>query len=159
MTKDQFNKLTKAEKRVWIAKDVIARLDSRQISPRGGAFWSNDFLFKNKSDNIQFAVTRTRQPCEVCAKGGLFVTWAANFNSFKFSDGFNDINLPPEILNLFGKNQLTLIEIAFEARWYDWWDLMEDEEKQGDVNPKYKNDLRGIMQNIIDNAGIFVFDP
>lgn len=135
-----FKDLGPAERRVMIAKDVIAGLRSKRLSAKQGEF-VNDPSEKNfiteKTDekNCMKKALKKIEKCEVCALGACFVSLTERFNNITlgnvygselkelkldFSGGcpvtlnlsFDDIS--QSLQKFFSKSQLAMIEYAFE---------------------------------------------
>lgn len=167
-------KLTKAEKRIIIAKDVIKQIRSKFLIPYKGCYVS----ITNNYDPISSGTINAQEElkniksCRVCAKGSLLISKIAKFNSV-FLDGKYDINTTFSQLNgndrcinnlpEFTRRQLDLIELAFENF------ISSDDKtiffsqklanKARDFYAKYEDTeqrLIAICKNIIKNKGTFV---
>jgi hypothetical protein len=169
-----FNSMTKAEQRVVIAQDCLLRIASKQIRPtKQKFFWNLDVLKDNHNDDsIKTVINSEEAPsCEVCAKGGLFLSVVGRVNQLKFSDINNSNELcstsHEKLLEFFTAKQLAYIEYCFEGRQH----LEYDEEKNeinfsmGERNNAYnfyssfeysEERLISICENIIKNKGEFV---
>ena len=170
--------MTEAEKRVVIAHDCIIRIHAEQFKPCRNKFFANLEDFKSYDDDsntksIKETINNSEivPTCEVCAKGGLFLSIIGRVNNFTFGEvwGDNDIDSDEhaELLNFFSARQLALIELAFEGEQYIDYD--EDGEpidfstkkenkaiKFYDSYEKSNNRLIAICENIINNNGEFV---
>jgi hypothetical protein len=172
----KFEKMTPSQKRVQIAKDVIAQLDAKRlyakqgvyVQGKGGAnnitvggegFWDDDTQETEVRDLLA-------PKCEVCAKGGLFVAAVDRFNKLKFRDelcpigAYNRCSDPVEYLSrFFGEQQLELIEYAFEKGGAG--DVNYDDKKTvaaerfGKMFTSADARMRAIMKNIVKNNGTF----
>lgn len=153
-----FNKLTNAQKRVAIARDVLARINAKLIKPKDGIFFSNKYDIEDGKTTVKTFVNKTQ--CSVCAKGALFCSWVGNFNNFDKEDLWH-VNeelgekFPEELLNIFGRVMLDSIEYNFEGCHYDW--ICKEAVALGSKYG-YCHNLEAIMENIIDNNGEFVID-
>lgn len=116
---EEFKKMTKAQKRVQIAKDCLERIEVEQLVPETGTLMQLNKHYP--SENFK-TVTQTLPSCIVCAKGGLFFSYVGRVNKFKTCDISNDNDIQgsehTKLLELFTPNQLALIEYAFEGRQY-----------------------------------------
>jgi len=163
--------MTKAQKRVAIAKDVIKQIAARNFRPKGGIYVS---LAKPEAGMGDYETTadkaffnaRKRKPCVVCAKGAMVCSTIRLFN--KFSDSI--AALEPSVENVlrrnFGKRMGDMIECAFEQWDFDGYDGHENNHILGKdaVNRSYAFGLKyrsntkriiAIMRNIIANKGTF----
>jgi len=140
----KFKKATAAEKRIMIAKDVIAALEQKTIRSQNGVWCeSEDPLFDRETmisyydgndtiNNTEISATIKNVKCNVCALGALFVCGVRRFNKITFGDlegihgslydrsgetasgSFDQDHLDYFLKSYFSKSQLALIEIAFE---------------------------------------------
>ena len=177
ITKQQWSKLTPAQQRIAIAEDVIARINSKNIEPRTGAY-INFNMIKEETSAKDFFNT---QSCEACARGAMFMSFVgvnndiqlqADTDNISFIDHAykeDEINYLSDkenetIIELFGEEQIALIETAFEGapsgKFEDYWYenhitvSAELEEFREDYDSTEAT-LIVIMQNIIDNKGTF----
>lgn len=157
----KFHRMSAAEKRVAIAKDVLARLAAKAIEAKRGIFLEpvsrtltaavegsyvkdrftgyEDFHYPDpkiahavKSIPGQEFVETNR--CAVCAKGALVLSWAANFNKVTTGQIWNKA-VVNGLAGVFPKKMRDEMEDAFE---YRSWSLSR------------------IMKNIVVNEGKFV---
>ncbi len=159
-----FNKATKAEKRVMIAQDCIARINVKLLFPNRGSLIKSESLSVNKE-------TLNSVECQVCAKGGLFASYVGRVNNFDARTSICGWNSPKNDLHrklseIFTYKQLSLIEMAFEGRKYLYLD-----NKGNDISfdnktyikaESYRNSFESadeclieICENIIRNKGTF----
>lgn len=162
MNTENFESLSPAEQRCAIAQDVIDRIDSSNIYPVNGRliYIAGNVDFE-KQESLKDAINSEGAVCHACAKGALIVSWIGNFNKYTFSDYLDfdtslrdDTRYPRELLNLFGRDQLDLMEVWYEDCVYSW--TSHNVASLGEPSSKYYNDLKGIMQNVIDNKGTFI---
>lgn len=114
---EDFKKLTKAEKRVAIAQDVIAQIRAKKYVPETGAY----VTFRNnceleEDDSIQKNFDKVS--CNVCAIGSMFMSNVKFTNKFSMyevnnMDGTEQADILKKYFNL---KDLALIEFVFE----DW---------------------------------------
>lgn len=164
-----FNKLSKAEKRVEIAKDVIARIKLKMIDAENGITVEIENFEDNNLINKEIINSNT---CQVCAKGALFTAFVGrvnNFNKFfhELTDNRAKDSLHKKLNKLFSWKQLALIEVAFEGHQLLNYDdkgsliiLSEKVEDRATANYAYEFDnndelLIKICENIIENNGTF----
>lgn len=141
---EKFAKARPATKRVIIAKDCLSRIRIGQILPVAGGFCEIEYSnFAKKEENVADqeydeedyqAIYSDRsikdilntsannvQICESCAKGSLLMTYLGRVNEFTFEDleqssgNRQTDESHQKLLQLFSKEQLTLIETFFEG--------------------------------------------
>ena len=175
MEQINFQELTLAEKRIAIAKDVIAQLDADKYIAEAGQYCCFRDMDVEMSDDIKKKFDE-EWICDVCALGGLLVSLTHFNNKYTFQDldaiSCKEITSPfKELAEYFTLSQLFLIEAAFEG-WTDFStgvahsmdykptpeELYLVEEHADAWEDNYYNDdrLRKIMKNIIQNGGEFV---
>ena len=174
---EKFSQMTKNEKRVAIARDVIAQLDAGIYRAQSDYFVPiDDFEGIVKHDNVR------GKACCVCAKGAILLSRIGKFNHTPDYSVFELPDLAYDLSdNLKEFPDADEIEDAFEQNLGSCADIMGHQDKLEDKyseNPitqeKYDvacdsfvgqidnfNDLpaedrmRIIMQSIIDNKGKF----
>ena len=168
-------KLTKAELRVQVAKDVLKHLKTLRVLAGNTYVWTDgvdDVDYEKPSQKI--ARSLQKNGCEVCALGACFLSLVALKNEFDF-DGktiFTRSEITNRLRSVFSDAQMDLIEEAFE------WDVEDTpygarENRLSAFARKYHNNntyfdsargfvvvcgdrrLRAIMKNIIENKGTF----
>jgi hypothetical protein len=171
-------KLTKAEMRIAIAKDVIAQIKAKKYNPSQGSWVDvvgenhfHDWLFENAS-NCDVDVrnyTKNIKKCNVCALGSLFVSAVNKYNnvygtyytvSFDKVFDFKETNNNSPLLRYFTINQIMLIEHTFEggmgAICFDDGHRMVNKSYTFYYKyPDSKDRLLAIMKNIVENNGTF----
>ncbi len=182
LSKEEFDALPLNEKQIAVAKDVIARIYIKQIIPLTGNFCE---IFNNYgstySTQLSEELKKPKLQCHTCAKGGLFLAYIGIVNSYEIKGNVinNGENIDSNEMNLlsdvFSKEQLSLIETAFEGIYYPWNKEITKEEKENcflfrdnflkseyktpiDVEDKRERDfnvLIAICENIIENNGTF----
>lgn len=166
-------KLTKAELRVEIAKDVLKNLKTLQVLAR------NTYVRSADLDDIDYdkpsqKVARSLQKkgCEVCALGACFLSLVALKNKFDFGGAgiVTRREVTDRLRSAFSDAQMDLIERAFE--WRGNWPAHPYGDEGDRLNTfacKYPHEdtcdgyitsngttrLRAIMKNIIKNNGTF----
>lgn len=171
----KFESLTPSEKRVQIARDVLAQLATKRLIATPGVWLAgkheDDELFSGKdvekNPELQSILNKSKQ-CTGCALGGMFMCAVERADKLKLtdlSDGAKESGVPdmPDVFKymrrFFSNEQLEQIETAFE---------------QGDgacsADDDYDNEYSGwlpescspsermrlIMENIVVNKGRFV---
>lgn len=177
---DIFNASTKAEKRVAIAKDCIARIELGQFTAQRGRFCNIDadndgfladgFHLRKTKTSIKKTLNDNRIRCRVCAKGSMFMSYIGRVNDMGFdkmsSGGTHNLEYhnPPmtKLLEIFSKNQLDLMEYAFEGTGdYLWMSSIFTQRNRKQCKSFYKRyensneRLIAICENIIKNKGTF----
>ena len=172
-----FAKMSPAARRVAIAKDVIAALNSKRFVAECGSWaaapWDHDLSAENTCDAVMGA-RGTR--CHVCGVGALFVSALRRFDAAKVEDVV-DVNEEYDraeadpgsfggyLEAFFSPRQLSIIECAFElgdVNYADWRGAKLSDKVQakarafGEAHDDPKARLRAIMRNIIANRGEFV---
>lgn len=169
---------TKAEKRIAIAKDVIAQLKAGTYRSSPGTYCEFNTKEVAKMDATKELQKELRKvtACNVCALGSLFVSDVRKHNNFKagkaelgyylddafgsewINDSIDDSVIRERLSKLFSSEQLALIETAFETN--DSFGADEDaaytaiEFGQAFDDPSER--MTAIMTNIIRNNGTFV---
>lgn len=155
-----FEKLSSAEQRVAIAKDVIAQLDAERFEAAPGTYveFSRGARANKERQVCELTAGRT---CEVCALGALFVAGVERADKLRVKDlvygtergvlrGLDGNDCRAYLERFFEYDQLAEIESAFEcwgAGLKTRWRLLPPDER-----------MRRIMANIIKNYGEFVPD-
>lgn len=173
-----FKNLKPEAKRVAIAQDVIAQLDLEKIVASQGTWLENakygESLFTGedvKNNKLLSGKLAKVKQCEACALGSMFmcaVDLAKDLrcksieNELNFNEKSTAIDLEsmePYLGKFFEKDQLRLIELAFEGG-DGGYDPETDAEGCAvvmfDIHDEAESRMRTIMQNIIDNKGTFV---
>ncbi len=85
-----FKKATKAEKRVMIAKDVLAQIKAKRYIPESGTWVDPNWNIRNEIDGTESVqklfADRTIETCNVCALGSLFMSCTNLNNNTSFAD-------------------------------------------------------------------------
>lgn len=179
MSKRQFDKLSPAKKRIAVARDVLDRIELGQLTPNAGLFCK---MLAGERTNLKIhqQLESTTFKCEVCAKGGLFLSYIGIVNNYPITigrlsqeGGEHIYSEPMEVLSeIFSKKQLAYIETAFEEHYYYWnVDLTAGEMSMcenfcNDLQRQYVNNkinhiqfsekkIKRILKNIIANNGTF----
>jgi hypothetical protein len=178
MTTKQFNSLSKAEKRVAVAKDVLAQIKAGKYIPNIGSYIKGlhpEVLPKNlrSLDDVQKNFSKLPQ-CNVCVLGACILSIAHLGDELKIYElsrvgNYGNVygkNTNAKILSVFSPHQLAMIEAAFET-WIHpmgWSGHTLKGNFTSEIGDKlqylYKNTsyawrLEDIMNNIIKNKGTF----
>ena len=152
-----FELLTNKQKRIAIAKDVIARLKARKVVPVCGSY------LRGEGTTIGKAIAK---PCQACAKGAMILSrarLAPPKERFEFLDlhpYYDDDGgeLPVKLLTtsdegfyeleaIFGYATFTEIERVFEGYCPHGWVFTK--------YPDEEDRMMAIMMNIVRNKGEF----
>lgn len=181
---DAFDNLSKAEKRVAIARDCIERIKLSQFNADTGAIVGGvNLKYYQEACNVKDVLNSDDKfNCRVCAKGGLFMSYLGRVNNFDFTRGIEaceqDNNTPNmlKLMEIFSDKQLIYIETAFEGyqvigtlKNFDSYSLPNDKynkakafnetfdmrDENGDFIYNENAKLIAICENIIKNKGTF----
>lgn len=173
-----FKKAKPAEKRVMIARDVLAQLRAKKLIARSGIYVSpspvNSFgecepLADGVPQDFREFMVAPVSPgaqCTACALGGIFACAVKFKNDVRTREAAevysDDVEIKRYLDQVFSEAQLELIECAFERsnshaeRQYD----PDDEEivtavRFGKCFSTDEQRMTAIMKNIIANKGTF----
>lgn len=168
-TNKAFAKLTPAEKRVAIARDVIEQTVLGKFQAKQGtyAITNNPLSHTDLNNDASLMYTRAER-CTVCGIGGLFISAVCKADKLPVSELAKDIYETGDYLEVqggsahaylqqfFDGDTLNNIEGAFEQRndFGGDWGCAEFAMDVEDDNDR----LRLIMENIIVNNGEFDFN-
>lgn len=128
-TNKKFEKATREEKRVQIAKDVLLQLSLRRITPKSTYFTneSAELKFKDSKNGLDDGQYRQVQDilketprCEACAIGSVFVATVDRLdelttrNMWAIDEKVDMVKYLSEKMELFNYEELELIEEIFE---------------------------------------------
>ena len=175
-----FQALSPAEKRVYIARDVLAQIALKKLVPSIGMWLTSDKPLYTEKDvakdvELQDILKRTKQ-CEGCAIGGMFMCAVQTANQLKLSNlegvkifkedqedspfyAHLDTDIEYEdafkyLSKFFSHDQLEMIETAFEKDAGACHAGDDSATFVTEINdPSVRMEL--IMQNIIVNKGTF----
>lgn len=170
----KFETLTPRGKAARVAYDVLQQIRTRKLHARTGGYITADL---SRTIDVGTPVcslldTNNASACHVCALGGLFMGLALNDKSIKIAykhysyDSFTEpANFRVQLKDIFEPHQLNMIESAFEVQGmvdgytYDRSEIASDDLKAairfGNRYTSNENRLRAIMNNIVENRGIF----
>ena len=151
MARKSFDKLSRNEQRVVIAKDLILRLDAKKFIAITGTYFRVPLTDKEAADgSIEVRDLLKQKTCRGCQIGGMFLCAVDRHNKLSLDEieflNNNDAGMREYLRQFFSDMQLQELEAAFE-RW--------DEFKEWDVE-RAEDRMRSIAQNIIRNKGRFV---
>lgn len=170
----RFDQMTKAEKRVQIAKDVLLQLKKRRFKAESGTYFRTKKGAPLDQDVELQAVFKKVKHCDVCALGSMFVASVDRFDKLKVRDFVRPADyiiseparwgsgreIRTHLLGFFSASQIDKIESAFEKSFMDETngrhDTLENSVKFGERYSEDKARMIGIMENIIANKGTFI---
>jgi len=165
MTNKQFEQLSKAEKRVAIAKDVLKLIKAEKLIPETGSYVENDqldsILWNNDEVDIKKALKELQQPCEVCALGAIFYAETIKRNDCVIVGRFvRRDDITKRMKDIFTKGQMIMIESAFESGDFNELRIVSQGNIELSINfgsqyTEPKERLVAIMENIVKNKGTF----
>jgi hypothetical protein len=174
----RFQNMNPSQKRVAVAKDVLAMIEARRIRARAGTYLSLQRRVKGVKPETEVQEILLESPtCTACAVGSIFVCTMLRNDNLTINEFTGDPTIDRGEMDrdalgsgdglydavawLFSKGQLALIEAAFEGGYVNCYpDYGSDTEARAEkFHDTYTSDekrLAAIMQNIIDNKGTFV---
>lgn len=182
--KSKFDLATKPQRRVMIAKDVIAQLNTKQLVAASGSYVALNDAAKNidSDESVKSNYAKIKK-CNVCALGACLMSATKFGNILSFEDisatnmvdTHNDHPSKRLFKKIFTPKQLLMVESTFEGdnseqmRYaYDAFGAtLSDKESELCFSffkrnfprkRKFSDDfrLRAIMENIIKNKGVFI---
>ncbi len=156
----KFKKMTPAQKRVQIARDVIAQLRAGQFEAQQGVYVDSNFRLKDSDLTKQLSDILPKVPkCTVCGIGSAFLCAISRADNMTVEDategnygstvGVEGDTAYDYLRAFFSTKQLNAIENAFEQNHYLYGgDFAEDVD---DDNER----LRLIWENVVVNKGRF----
>lgn len=144
--KERYKLMTREQRKVAIAKDVIKQVNAGVLHAKDGCgYLVTKRSMKEPVDIDKKNALDVAKRCTVCARGALMISKISKFNDHVVAsfDGF----LPSwetsfALEDAFDYTELRLIEKAFENEW-------------SDRHPNPNDRLIAIMQNLIDHDGEF----
>lgn len=175
----KFSGLSKAQKRVALAQDVVDQVRAKRFVPERGTwceFDDSELSELPTTSGLQQAfIEKKLEKCEVCALGALMMSTVLFKNkvtvgdmqdsSVLHYDGWSeaDEKAVNQLHSIFPEAQLRLIELAFElGGGYFYWNepesVLDEDTRAVKFGRRYKSEntrIVGIMNNIIKNNGTF----
>ena len=167
-----FAKLSKAEKRVAIAKDVLAQIAAGKYVAEAGVYVETQIPVTQQDSDKQVCDLIEGKECHVCALGSVFVSavkfadklTVGDVEEFPYVyDEDDPVNLNPfqsgYLTQFFSRGQLGLMECCFErgpaGDFSGAVDDMELPEQWGSSFEDDRDRLVAIMENVVRNGGTF----
>lgn len=170
-----FAKMTKPQRAVAVAKDVLAQIKAGNYTCEVGGYVNLETPpIEDLPDNCKVSAAifnPSDLQCQVCARGAMFMSAIRKFNKFDFvkdssqDDGVRNLLHPdsPKFRKIedtiFSREQIGLIESAFECCNMAGSTPFEKTKSAIFFGILYNNDsdrMQAIMRNIIKNDGKFV---
>jgi len=129
--------------RLAIAKDVLETLSQTSYTKSHYFRFRNSIFFEKAFDkNAKSILPEIRQNCEVCALGGMMLSYTNIFNEVTTAEMNSDFK--SKLREFFDDDQLLEIESAFEGwnTYYEGWGR--------------HTVVQHIMENLIENDGTFI---
>lgn len=128
---EEYKAMSPADKRITIAKDVIAALNNEIYSAKAGSYINElevdgEYMYSTSDNSIREKDIQQLLPkmknCEVCAMGACILSITKYENKLKWGDvGATKYSMSEKtnslIKEVFSPEQLVIIEIMFEG-WY-----------------------------------------
>jgi len=168
---EEFMRLSKEEKRIWIINDCLDRIEAGNLVPSRGCLMNSikvtgnnsvttfieSWKPENASKSVKDLINMGDSSCETCAKGALFLSYIGRVNNFTLGEVTpdNDPSSAHEISStemvklseIFSLDQLDLIEAVFEGVISSsvWCEEKRKEKLYLSVNNKqnYSQDMLG----------------
>ncbi len=168
-----FQNISRAEKRILVAKDVIAQIKAGRFEVATGGFVYMELPDSIKNtDSIQnLFITGEIPNCKCCGMGAVMMSCTLFKNKETVKDieqDFEDLGISVfdtdnhrfknGLLGIFSRPQLRAIELAFELGYGYCGENNNFDTKCIEFGDKYENEktrLIAIMENIIMNGGYF----
>lgn len=160
-------KMTKAQMRVAIAKDVIEHVKAKKIVAtqgvfckpvRGHGYLCQTFNGDEIGKDLRAILPTVAKQCDVCAKGALFYAHVMRFNNVKTPEWIRNKEVCAPLAKYFAGSQLKIIDRYFETS-----DVIMGQKRRTEDAIEYQrkypvasNRLIAIMRNIIKNKGTFL---
>jgi len=160
------------KKRVAIAKDVLKHLDAQRIEADKGRYFVPETQHIYAGKQLKDVLPKIKH-CKVCALGSMFYSYVSKYNNYIIPKyGVRGVNNQADkmrdLMDMFTRQQLNLIETAFERRvieidersvsktvLYRAMDFGERKGIGGWDDDRDDRTLRAIMDNVIKNKGTF----
>ncbi len=166
MKKVAFEKLSKPQQRVAIAKDVLSALKKKKINPKHMSWVlitkAIEQEFRNASDTTEVKdIINAQEHCECCALGACFIATlnrngslpVAALSHIDIGNGFAHRDVLNYLQRYFDEPQLEAIESAFEQGVGYYYNGKAAKWRPELTCPTKR--LRAIMTNIVNNNGRF----
>ena len=159
----EFSEMTKMEKRVAVARDVIASIKSLKYNTEAGTYLT--MTKRGCDEDVRVSILNLKKPdvvCNVCAIGSMFVSNIKKTNTNSLSEKNN--KMISSLSELYTERELRFLEFAFEGSDVD--DQFQTDEataSRHDAKSFYREHgydedrLISIMKNIIKHKGKFVY--
>lgn len=156
MAKKKWEEMSRPERRVQVAKDVIKQLNLKRIQAETGMYCGIYSISPeaDKQKELSKLLKKESKPCVVCGIGALFVAKVYRENKLD-ATAYKLPNYKSTTDICVGRPKIvSYVRDAFNARQLD--QIEEWFEGNSEVQRNYPNDedrLRAIMEHIIKNEG------
>lgn len=156
----RFEAMMPCEKRIAIAKDVIAQVRSQKfVAEQGTYIRAKGYKYEDRvahKDKVDELLQIEGVTCNVCAKGAVFMSYVMKTGGCDVSDANHSgtHTIAHKLKDIFDSDQLDLMESAFERSPFgrcDPGDAVRFGRKYGNSHDR----LIAIMENVIENKGTF----
>lgn len=163
-----FKSLSKAEQRVFIAKDVLESLKLKKYKAEHLIYVETNTSKADEDSKFnQDFVNCDDFSCKVCALGAIFTSkvkiangFESGFDLYLYNPDLDDREMRNNLEKYFSRSQLKAIEHAFEGFENDVEDSCKTlDSKYKKFHKSYPNAdkrMKAIMNNIIKNKGTFI---
>jgi hypothetical protein len=178
----RFHKMSRAQQRVVVAKDVLALIQSKKYAPAHKGYLVGKVVDigvdlaqsqrAGTSEEVRDLYIEAGAPrCTGCALGSVLLACVLRTDELTTSDlfsggGVNTGNMVEYLEKYFSFKQLALIEKAFEGSGVSGIDDMDEYQSEGLIAAAFGAQFKSptarviaIMKNIIANDGMFVPPP
>lgn len=115
-------------RREEVLNDILERLDSKKYDPTRGVYisWGGnspkvDNILENTMEPVSlqdFLKTEWQEPCRVCAKGAMFLSYVFHNNKAELEHVYTEWDMTRAMADLFPKWETDLMECAFEGKYH-----------------------------------------
>lgn len=162
--------MTRKEKKVAIAKDVIANIHMKKLNVKAnnGYVESSDKDLEYDKDILcqylpsEQVAELLKPSCQICARGAMMICKVAKFDNFDLGRYSleEELSTTEALKDAFSEEELGQIEAAFElwgpgSPMGEHKRLSHEELENWESIEKDEDRLLAIMQNIVDHGGEF----
>lgn len=113
-----FSKLTKAQKRVAIAKDAIKQIREKRMRVAHGEYIIFCGMEPIRQGNVDVVALSKKRPCKVCQIGQAIVSGIRLFNTCTTRSDISPDSAREMVTTWFNAKNASLMEVAFEGYTY-----------------------------------------
>lgn len=165
--KKTWEKMTRSERKVAVAKDVKAHILAKSFKVKQGTYLNINKDIEelpNSQLQAQCLLSAKKDKCEACARGAMMLCKVAKWNNWddRFNEYIEQWDTSNALSDAFDDEELDLIECFFEqSAIFSSLCCTEEFVKKYGADPytwgpnDAEDRLLCIMQNIIDHGGDF----